>query len=168
MPFDSYCETLHTNFSEYCIIFRQDSDILYIYTSMKTFQGTKGVIRINKSKKDRQHNDQRQKIKMTNNDLQNNIQKTKDRATRTPRYINLTKFYLFSEMNNDISTAVKHFINIAILMISGFKPVIVIFAFLHWFLKFSILQLFLYYKKTRTYRVVVSATLNLHSHIDIF
>ena len=30
------------------------------------------------------------------------------------------------------------------------------------------LQLFLYYKKTRTYGVVVWANLNLHSHIDIF
>jgi hypothetical protein len=34
-PFDSYCETWYTNFSEYCIIFRRDSDILYIYTSIK-------------------------------------------------------------------------------------------------------------------------------------
>ena len=35
------------------------------------FEDTKGVIRIRKSKKDRQHNDQKKKDKMTNNDLQN-------------------------------------------------------------------------------------------------
>ena len=34
------------------------------------------------------------------------------------------KILSFSEMINDISTAVKHFINITILMISGFKPAI--------------------------------------------
>ena len=94
-PFYSYCETLHTNFSEYCIIFRRDSDILYIYTSIEKFEGTKGVIRINKSKKDRQHTDQRQNVKRTNNDPQNTLQKTKDRATPIPRCINLTKYYLF-------------------------------------------------------------------------
>jgi hypothetical protein len=32
---------------------------------------TKGVIKIRKSKKDRQHNGQKKKVKMTNNDLQN-------------------------------------------------------------------------------------------------
>jgi len=35
------------------------------------FQDTKGVISIRKSKKDRQHNDQKKKYKSTNNDLQN-------------------------------------------------------------------------------------------------
>ena len=35
------------------------------------FEDTKGVIRIRKSMKDRQHNDQKKKDKMTNNDLQN-------------------------------------------------------------------------------------------------
>ena len=35
------------------------------------FEDTKGVIRIRKSKKDRQHNAQKKKDKMTNNDLQN-------------------------------------------------------------------------------------------------
>ena len=48
------------------------------------FEDIKGVIRIRKSKKDRQYNSQRQKDKGTNNDLQNITQKTKDRATRTP------------------------------------------------------------------------------------
>ena len=45
------------------------------------FNDTKGVIRIRKSKKDRQHNGQ--KKKRTNNDLQNIPYKTKDRVTRT-------------------------------------------------------------------------------------
>jgi hypothetical protein len=35
------------------------------------FEDTKEVIRIRKSKKDRQHNDQNKKDKKTNNDLQN-------------------------------------------------------------------------------------------------
>ena len=41
------------------------------------FEDTKGVIRICKSKKNRQHNDQKEKYKRTNNDLQN-THKTKD------------------------------------------------------------------------------------------
>jgi hypothetical protein len=43
----------------------------------------KGVIRISKSKKDREHNGQKKKDKRTNNDLQNIAHKTKDRVTRT-------------------------------------------------------------------------------------
>ena len=35
------------------------------------FADTKGLIRICKSKKNRQHNDQKKKYKRTNNDLQN-------------------------------------------------------------------------------------------------
>ena len=35
------------------------------------FEDTKGVIRIRKSKKNRQHNGQKKKYKKTNNDLQN-------------------------------------------------------------------------------------------------
>jgi len=35
------------------------------------FEDTKGVIRIRISKKNRQHNGQKKKYKMTNNDLQN-------------------------------------------------------------------------------------------------
>jgi hypothetical protein len=46
------------------------------------FEDTKGVIRIRKSKIDRQHNDQKKKEKRTNNDLQNTTYKTKDRATQ--------------------------------------------------------------------------------------
>jgi hypothetical protein len=36
-----------------------------------------------KSKKDRQHNDQKKKVKRTNNDLQNITHNIKDRVTRT-------------------------------------------------------------------------------------
>jgi len=50
----------------------------------KEFEDIKGVIRIRKLKKDRQHNDQKKKDKRTNNDLQNITNKTKDRVTRTP------------------------------------------------------------------------------------
>jgi hypothetical protein len=45
-------------------------------------EDTKGVTRLRKSKKDRQHNGQKKKNKTANNDLQNTSQKTKDRVTR--------------------------------------------------------------------------------------
>jgi intein-encoded DNA endonuclease-like protein len=51
---------------------------------MEEFEDTKGVFRIRKSKKDRQHNDQKKHVKRTSNDLQNIAQKTKDRVTRIP------------------------------------------------------------------------------------
>jgi hypothetical protein len=51
---------------------------------VKVFEDTKGVIRIRKSKKNRQHNGQKKKDKRTNNDLQNIHIKTKDRVRRTP------------------------------------------------------------------------------------
>jgi len=54
-------------------------DILFLV--YEEFEDTKGVIRIHKSKKDRQHNDQNKKDKKTNSDLQNFTQKTKDRVT---------------------------------------------------------------------------------------
>jgi hypothetical protein len=44
----------------------------------KKFKDTKGVIRIRKSKNDRQHNDQKKKYKRTNNDVHTN--KTKDQS----------------------------------------------------------------------------------------
>ena len=47
------------------------------------FEDTKGVFRSHKSKKNRQHNDQKKKDKRSNNDLQRSTQKTKDYATRT-------------------------------------------------------------------------------------
>ena len=42
------------------------------------------LIRINKSKKDKQYNGQKKKDKSTNNDLKHNTQKTKDRVTPIP------------------------------------------------------------------------------------
>jgi hypothetical protein len=54
-------------------------EIFQLY--QEEFEDTKGVIRIRKSKKDRQHNGQKKKDKRTNNDLQNITQKTKDRVT---------------------------------------------------------------------------------------
>jgi hypothetical protein len=42
-----------------------------IWKLKEEFEDTKGVIRIRKSKKDRQHNGQMKKYKRTNNDLQN-------------------------------------------------------------------------------------------------
>ena len=50
----------------------------------KELDNTKGVIRIRKSKKDRQHNGKKKKDKRTNTDLHNIKHKTKDRVTRTP------------------------------------------------------------------------------------
>jgi len=41
-------------------------------------------IRMRKSKKNRQHNGQKKKDRMTNNDLQNTTHKTQDRVTRIP------------------------------------------------------------------------------------
>jgi hypothetical protein len=49
--------------------------------SQEEFEYTKGVIRIRKSNKDSQHNDQKKTDKGTNNDLQNIAHKTKDRVT---------------------------------------------------------------------------------------
>jgi hypothetical protein len=51
----------------------------------KEFGDTKEVIRIRKSKKDRQHDGQKKKYERTNNDLQNiHIKLNKDQVTRTP------------------------------------------------------------------------------------
>ena len=47
---------------------------------MEEFEDTKEVIRIRKSKKDRQRYGQKKKDKKTNNDLQNITHKTKDRV----------------------------------------------------------------------------------------
>ena len=47
-------------------------------TMRKKFKDTKGVIRIRKSKNDRQHNDQKKKYKRTNNDI--HTHKTKDQV----------------------------------------------------------------------------------------
>ena len=50
---------------------------LEVLRSQEEFEDTKGVIRIRKSKKDRQHNGQEKKDKRTNNDLQNVTQSLK-------------------------------------------------------------------------------------------
>ena len=44
----------------------------------------KGAIKTRKSKKDRQHEDQKNKYRRINIDLQNTTQKTNDPVTRTP------------------------------------------------------------------------------------
>ena len=56
----------------------------YIYNVRRVWRFQREVIRILKSKKDRQHNGKRKKYKRTNNDLQNLQIKLKDRVTRTP------------------------------------------------------------------------------------
>ena len=50
----------------------------------KEFEDTKVVVRIRKSRKDRQNNGQKKKDNRTNNDLQNITHRTKDRATPPP------------------------------------------------------------------------------------
>jgi hypothetical protein len=63
--------------SSYIILKNSSSSILSKYEveeqhwSEEEFEDTKGVIRIRKLKKDRQHNDQKKRDKRTNNDLQN-------------------------------------------------------------------------------------------------
>jgi hypothetical protein len=53
-----------------------------IHLKFEEFEDTKGVFRIPKSKKDRQHNGQNKKDKRTNNYSQNITHETKDRGTR--------------------------------------------------------------------------------------
>jgi hypothetical protein len=53
------------------------------YGVMGEFKDTKGVTRIRKSKKDRQHTGQKKKDKMTNNDLQNILIKQRPNNTNT-------------------------------------------------------------------------------------
>ena len=48
------------------------------------FEDTKGVIRIRKSKKNRQHNGQRKKYKKYKQRSTKHTHKTKDRVTRSP------------------------------------------------------------------------------------
>jgi hypothetical protein len=55
-----------------------------VASPLEEFEDTKGVIRIRKSKKNRQHNGQKKNDKRTSNNLQNTAHKTKDRITRTP------------------------------------------------------------------------------------
>jgi hypothetical protein len=56
-----------------------------LHVMLSSVVDTKGAIRIRISKKNRQHNGQKNNYKRPNNDLQNiHIHKTKDRVTRTP------------------------------------------------------------------------------------
>ena len=55
--------------------------MLLLFGQLEEFEDTKLVIRICKSKKDRQCNGQKKEDKRTHNDLQNITQKTKERAT---------------------------------------------------------------------------------------
>ena len=55
---------MNTVLCEFCI-FRTT------FTKEEEFEDTKGVIRIRKSKKNRQHNGQKKNYKRTNNDQQN-------------------------------------------------------------------------------------------------
>ena len=54
-----------------CNILLSIKACLLYQTLKEEFEGTKGVIRIRISKKNRQHNGQKKKDKRTNNDLQN-------------------------------------------------------------------------------------------------
>jgi hypothetical protein len=70
------------------ILRRLSNDMSYFYndilqnTRQKEFEYTKEVIRIRKSKKNRQHNGQSKKDKRTNNHLQNTTQNTQDRVIK--------------------------------------------------------------------------------------
>ena len=57
----------------------------------KEIEGTKVVIRIRKSKNNRQSNGHKKKYNRTNNNLQKIAQETDDRETETPLNINNTK-----------------------------------------------------------------------------
>jgi hypothetical protein len=65
----------------YCLLYTSKSQ--FECFTEEEFEDTKGVIRIRKSKKDKQHNS-KQKGKNTNTDPQNITHKTKDRVARTP------------------------------------------------------------------------------------
>ena len=55
---------------------------LFMYSEFKEeLEDTKGVIIIRKSNKNRKHNNQQKRDKVTNNDLKNTTQKTKDRVS---------------------------------------------------------------------------------------
>ena len=56
--------------------------ILYLLLQ-EEFEDTKGVIRICKSKKDRQHNGQKKKVQKDKQRSTKHTHKTKDRVTRT-------------------------------------------------------------------------------------
>jgi len=51
---------------------------------LENFEDTKGVVRIHKSKKDRQHKDQKKRDKMKKDYIQNISQKIKHQAIKNP------------------------------------------------------------------------------------
>ena len=58
---------------------------LWCFEAMQEdFEDTKGVIRIRISKKNRQHNDQKEKVQKDKQRSTKHTYKTKDRVTRTP------------------------------------------------------------------------------------
>jgi hypothetical protein len=75
-----YCRSLFVFLSSFLrpLHYQSFVDVRLLITSFNI--GTKGVIGIRKSKKERQHKSQKKK---TNNNPQNTTQKTKDRAIRT-------------------------------------------------------------------------------------
>ena len=67
--YDTMCESTQLTFKLYSNV---DSSIGWSVLNMKEdFEDTKGLIRIGKSKKNRQHNGKKKKDKRTNNDLLN-------------------------------------------------------------------------------------------------
>ena len=56
----------------------------FVSIRQEEFDDTKGVIRIHKSKKDRQHNGQKKKVQKDKQRSTKHTHKTKDRVTRTP------------------------------------------------------------------------------------
>ena len=58
------------------------SGFLFMYSELKEeLEDTKGAFIIRKSNKNRQHNNQQKRDKVTNNDLKSTTQKTKDRVS---------------------------------------------------------------------------------------
>ena len=58
---------------------------MVLHFHQEEFEDTKGIIRIRKSKKDRQHNGQKKTYKRTNIErTTKHTHKAKDRVTRTP------------------------------------------------------------------------------------
>ena len=59
------------------------------------FEDTKGVIRIRKSKKNRQYNGQKEKVHKDKQRSTKHTHKTKDRVTRTPLILTLLKTTIY-------------------------------------------------------------------------
>jgi Ca2+/Na+ antiporter len=79
-----YAEKTTKPIISYRQTFTQSCNGNKLSSKYEEIEDIKGVIRIRKSKKNRQPNGLMKKSKTTNNDLQNTTQKTIDRATWTP------------------------------------------------------------------------------------